>query len=242
MIRKGEAGRGTALAGPPAELAAGGGGPGPDLQPVPPRQRPACCRRRPPTSRSATASSSTRPAPASSATSRLLGPDYRLLAAFKAGTETAVPEGYYVAGGEGLAARRAPAPERRRRPGQPRPARRRAARASTPGRSPRRTSTSPQGRLLVRRRPQDGRQQRRRDLRADQQHRDRARTARPWRDQRGALVQLTWWETIENTPGSRRYSALVTFVDQHADQPLAGQNPMGVWVSDFRPTLVEERR
>ena len=42
--------------------------------------------------------------------------------------------------------------------------------------------------------------------------------------------------------GSQHYSAVLTFIDQHADRPLAGQNPMGVWVSDFQPTLIEERR
>jgi hypothetical protein len=170
-----------------------------------------------------------------------LGPDYRLLETYKAGVETAVPDGYYIA-----AARDWLLDVRQRPSG-----------ASVPGSLAQRTVE--QARKHAWAVTSDGLYER---LRSgywyDADHKIAGGNAvvvsqltsniatgpdgRPWRDPRGAHVILTWWETVENTPGSQHYSAVLTFIDQHADRPLAGQNPMGVWVSDFQPTLIEERR
>src|SRR3954452_7480907 len=192
----------------------------------------------------------------------LLGPDYRLLAAFKAGTQTAVPEGYYVQAAKDWLLDVRQRPSGGAVPGS-------LAARGVHGARQRASGPAVPGSLAAR--VVDGARKHAwavtssnlyEALKAgywyDVDHKTLGNNAvaiseltsniatgcegGPWRDQRGALVQLTWWETIENTPGTRRYSALVTFVDQHDDQPLAGQNPMGVWVSDFRPTLVEERR
>ena len=171
----------------------------------------------------------------------VLGPDYAFLGAFKAGTETAVPEGYYVKEAKDWLL------DVRQRP----------TGAAVPGSLAQRVVEGSRKRAWSV--TSDGLYERlKTGYWYDADHKTVGNNAvtiseltsniatgpdgKAWRDQRGALVQVTWWETIENTPGSRRYSALVTFTDQHADQALSGQNPMGVWVSDFRPTLVEERR
>ena len=172
----------------------------------------------------------------------LLGPDYRLLGTFKAGTETAVPEGYYV-----QAARDWLLDVRQRPSGAAVPgslaqravegARKHAWAATSDGLYER-----AEGRRLVRRRPQDRGQQRGRDLRADQQHRDRPG--------RGAVAR---------PEGRARQPDLVGDGREHARQPaLLGRSspsststPTGRWRGRTRwacgsatssPTLVEERR
>jgi hypothetical protein len=171
----------------------------------------------------------------------VLGPDYRLLETYKAGIETAVPDGVYIA-----AARDWLLDVRQRPAGA-------SAQGSLAQRSVEQArkhawATTSQGLYE--------------SLRAgywyDADHKFAGSNAvsvselssniatgpdgKPWRDPRGAHVLLTWWETIENTPGARHYSALLTFIDQHGEKSMDGRNPAGLWVTEFQPTLIEERR
>ena len=226
MSGKGDPGRpwGPRWLGRRPELAAGGGGAGPDLQPVPAARPWPCCRLDGASWRSANGAARARGrrprralhraarGPTTGCSRDLQGRDRdrrarRLLRRRRAG----------------LAARRAAAPERRRPSRAASPRASSTARASTRGRSPRRTSTRPsRSGYWYDVGPQDvGRQRGRRSPSSPATSRP-ARTAGRGATRAARTSILTWWETVENTPGSQRYSAR-PHLRRPARRPAAGR-------------------